>query len=286
MLPASEHWRWIRLNDPPPETLQDVGHLLEKETIPTVEITRVPRRNNFSILPNEAIENTALSWRARGILAFLLSRPDNWQTSAERLAEQGKEGRDAIRVALKELDTAGYLRRTKVQGEGGRWSTIMQVFDEPQPTGPDPQESEDSDPLAPTTDFQASADSPTADFQPSVNQSSLTRTETKNSLNESDVVVSPNVTPEQQHHPGGGMPATSRWTPSAAAMKTASDTVTEVDIPLHITRYIIVKAEKKQEPTSSEWLKWLIADENKARALAKQQMAEQGRSKGWASVAE
>lgn len=86
------------------------------------------------MIANEALENADLTWRARGVLAYLLSRPEGWTTSAERLASQspkGKEGRDAMRSVLTELETAGYLRREKTQDARGRWSTSMVVYDSP-----------------------------------------------------------------------------------------------------------------------------------------------------------
>lgn len=100
-----------------------------------MNITRAPRRRGFVIIPNRAVEDTRLSYRARGVLAYLLSRPDGWQTDSDRLAEQAPEGRDAVRTALRELEGAGYLRRTKRQGDGGRWITETVVTDDPTDDG-------------------------------------------------------------------------------------------------------------------------------------------------------
>lgn len=95
--------------------------------------------DNFAQIANSCLQDDRLSYRARGILASMLSRPPGWTTSAERLASAGAEGRDAVRSALRELEKFGYLVRVKVQDEKGQWQHHQDVFDIPQleePTDP------------------------------------------------------------------------------------------------------------------------------------------------------
>ena len=79
-----------------------------------------PQRD-FTIISNSIIRDDALSYRARGLLVFLLSQPPDWETSSARLALETGEGRDAVRTALRELVNAGYLQLTKEQGHRGHW---------------------------------------------------------------------------------------------------------------------------------------------------------------------
>jgi hypothetical protein len=72
-----------------------------------------------------------LSYRARGILLEILSRPDNWRVSADSLARGGCEGRHAILTALKELREFGYMKTEKRQNEQGRFETVSIVYDIP-----------------------------------------------------------------------------------------------------------------------------------------------------------
>lgn len=62
----------------------------------------------FTKMPNKALEDRRLSYRAKGILAYLLGRPPQWINSVKDIQNQSTEGRDAIRAAMKELEQAGY----------------------------------------------------------------------------------------------------------------------------------------------------------------------------------
>ena len=95
-------------------------------------IKRAPRPvSNFTVLTNEVLRDQRLSFRARGILASILSRPDNWRSNAESLARETTEGRSALLTALKELENFGYLERKKHQDEFGHWRTESIIYDQP-----------------------------------------------------------------------------------------------------------------------------------------------------------
>lgn len=74
---------------------------------------RVASRSRYTVISNAAINDARLSFRARGVLVWLLAKPDDWTTSAEALASQATEGRDAVRSAMRELANAGYIIRDK-----------------------------------------------------------------------------------------------------------------------------------------------------------------------------
>lgn len=83
-------------------------------------------------MANNVIYDDRLSYRALGLLTYLLSKPDGWETDSEKLSNGRKEGRDAIRTAMKELREAGYMRQSKVQDKTtGRWSTAAEITDQP-----------------------------------------------------------------------------------------------------------------------------------------------------------
>lgn len=98
-----------------------------------MSIIRAPRpESGFVQIRNEVARDTRLSYKARGILLEILSRPDNWQTSADALAATGPDGRTAVLSGLRELREAGYLETVKQRDEEGRFSTISIIYDTPQ----------------------------------------------------------------------------------------------------------------------------------------------------------
>lgn len=96
-------------------------------------IQRGPRRaDNFTILSNEVLNDSRLSFRARGVLIWLLSKPADWRTRSDAIAAQTPEGRESVRAAMRELEAIGYLVREKVRdAKTGRISTIQTIFEEP-----------------------------------------------------------------------------------------------------------------------------------------------------------
>lgn len=95
-------------------------------------IVRSPRpTENFSIISNQIIRDRRLSWKARGLLIFLLSQPDHWRTTTAHLASVSPEGIHAVRSGMKELETLGYLKRIREQRPNGTWATHTIVYDQP-----------------------------------------------------------------------------------------------------------------------------------------------------------
>lgn len=93
-------------------------------------IIRSEKNNNYTTICNVALNDINLSLKAKGLWAFIMSKPDNWSVSSRGLETQLKEGRDAIMAALKELEDAGYLERGEKRHKDGKWSTGSSVLHE------------------------------------------------------------------------------------------------------------------------------------------------------------
>lgn len=99
----------------------------------TMAIIRSKRTRNFTVLNNDLIRDTTLSFKARGLLQYMLSMPDDWKFYVSELAKHSsKEGEGAIRSAITELEEAGYMRRIRKRGKGGKFEAVdWEVLDEP-----------------------------------------------------------------------------------------------------------------------------------------------------------
>ena len=119
-------------------------------------IHRSKHAQQYVVTPNHIAQDGALTLRARGLLVYLLSLPPDSYITAEDIAKHNPEGRDAIRVAMRELAKARYLVTRKYQDpENGQWWSETEVFDVPQ--GVDSRESrEDGTNPAPEKPFPGS----------------------------------------------------------------------------------------------------------------------------------
>lgn len=96
-------------------------------------ILRNPNRYRWTVIDNRILEDERLSFDARGLMAYLLSKPDKWQVNVVHLERQSKAGRSKVRRILRELSDAGYLEYRKARGKGGRFGGTEIVIHESPP---------------------------------------------------------------------------------------------------------------------------------------------------------
>lgn len=108
-----------------------------------MSIIRAPRpEGNFYLLNKSISEDARLSWAARGLLVFLLGKPDHWEISVAHLrAETGESakptGRDGVYALLQELISAGYVQRHQGRLPNGLLGEINYLVSEsPLPAQP------------------------------------------------------------------------------------------------------------------------------------------------------
>ena len=96
-------------------------------------ILRNASREKYTVLNNGIFRDENLSAKSLGILAKMLSLPDNWEFSETGLCSIfKKDGRDSIRSGLKELEESGYLVRSRVRDEIGKLTSAeWTISDQP-----------------------------------------------------------------------------------------------------------------------------------------------------------
>ena len=87
-------------------------------------------KNRYGQVPNELLNNKDISFKAKGLFAFLQSKPPNWNFSKERIAGQTKEGLTSVKSAFKELKDNGYLRTKSIKDDKGQWAGYDYILDD------------------------------------------------------------------------------------------------------------------------------------------------------------
>lgn len=137
------------------------------------------KRNGFTIINNGVLNNTQLSWKAKGLFAYLCSQSDSWDFYEVEVLKHSTDGRASLRAGLKELEEHGYLKRYRNRDDKGILRESKWILSE-----------------QPMFDFPK-LDKPTLDY-PTLDNRTLTSTNQNNTnlnntnLNE-DAAVEPNV---------------------------------------------------------------------------------------------
>jgi hypothetical protein len=93
-----------------------------------MSIQRVPAAP-FAQIANDALRDRRLSFKARGLLAMVLSHSGEWEATIEWLCEQSEQdGKTSVQSALKELSDLGYRVVSHDRNRLGQVSTVVQWF--------------------------------------------------------------------------------------------------------------------------------------------------------------
>ena len=96
-------------------------------------VFRVERNKGYTVMSNHHLRNKELSLKAKGLLSQMLSLPEDWDYTLKGLSLINREKIDAIREAIKELERAGYIVRSRERDEKGRLrGADYVIFEQPQ----------------------------------------------------------------------------------------------------------------------------------------------------------
>ena len=97
-------------------------------------VFRVERNTGYTVMSNHHLRNKELSLKAKGLLSQMLSLPEDWDYTLAGLSYINREKIDAIREAIKELEKAGYIKRSRERDEKGRLrGADYVIYEQPQP---------------------------------------------------------------------------------------------------------------------------------------------------------
>ena len=97
-------------------------------------IFRIEKTKNYTVMSNYHLKDKRLSFKAKGLLSYMLSLPDTWDFSLNGSSSASKDNITSIRSALKELQELKYLEVKKLmpnQTKSGRIEYEYVVYEYP-----------------------------------------------------------------------------------------------------------------------------------------------------------
>ena len=102
-------------------------------------VFRVERNTGYTVMSNHHLRNKELSLKAKGLLSQMLSLPEDWDFTLKGLSLINREQIDAIRAAVRELEQAGYIVRSRERDSQGRLrGADYIIYEQPQPVPDSP----------------------------------------------------------------------------------------------------------------------------------------------------
>ena len=87
------------------------------------------REDPFARVPKTVLDDERLSWKAKGILSYLLGKPTEWKVRVKDLSNKSTDGEASIRSALAELRKLGYAELERQTGRGVVLEWVWKVSD-------------------------------------------------------------------------------------------------------------------------------------------------------------
>ena len=95
-------------------------------------VFRVEKTRDYTVMANHHLKNKDLSLKSKGLLSQMLSLPEDWDYTLKGLSMINRESIDAIREAVRELEQAGYIVRTRERNEFGHLKgTDYTIYEKP-----------------------------------------------------------------------------------------------------------------------------------------------------------
>ena len=100
-------------------------------------VFRIEKNRNYTVMSNYHLRDINLSLKAKGLLCFILSLPEDWDYTLKGLSLICKDGIDSIRATIRELEKIGYVKRYRNRNEKGQLTdTEYVIYEYPQSVVP------------------------------------------------------------------------------------------------------------------------------------------------------
>ena len=96
-----------------------------------MSVFKIEKTKDYTVMSNYHLRDKNLSYKAKGLLSFMLSLPDDWDYSLNGLCSISKESRDGIRSILRELQEHHYVEIEKVRGDKGYFEYNYLIYEMP-----------------------------------------------------------------------------------------------------------------------------------------------------------
>lgn len=87
-------------------------------------MNKLKHRNPFTAVPNALLNDSELSFKAKGIYSYLYSKPDGWVFYNDAILKETTDGLNSFQSGIKELIKANWLTKRQVVLENGRFGGI------------------------------------------------------------------------------------------------------------------------------------------------------------------
>lgn len=95
-----------------------------------MSVIRVKHEKNYVVLQKEILENPKISLKAKGLWAFCMAKPDDWEFHVTQLADSLLEAKDALMTGIKELIKFGYMVKIQNKRTNGQWDEVdYEIFE-------------------------------------------------------------------------------------------------------------------------------------------------------------
>lgn len=115
-------------------------------------IRKTSRKVNFTTVSNDFLQDVNLSWKAKGMIVYILSLPPGWVLNIPDLKNRSKDGRDSTAAGLRELMENGYCRRSTLRSEGGTFGGYDYEVSDIKEFEPEQPETENPSTVQPKTE--------------------------------------------------------------------------------------------------------------------------------------